>query len=508
MANIDKETLKFILGLIKKSEDAKEKQLNQAFTEHKKEYDKVLKNLFREIAGDIPRERIGLDGTYAGYDPLSKEAAFSRMHDRFEGLSGLVGLTGNHDNNLVSFLENLVGRVKNLENRNPNSGGNQNPSTPSIPTPPPSGNPSTPTPQPIPGNLVKKVQWNGVSKKLESVKHDSSIENVASQSELLSGTNFVQDIDFNKATKKFEILKYDGTKSYISREDVLDGLNLSSTPTPPPSTPTPSGNPIKDLKFNKATGKFEITKQDGTKEYINKTDIIDAINIEKIEDSYVSSLLSKLDPQTYSGSIVPTSSSDKLVNQDAFNAMVVHTRGALLNAYNKAVDKAVEKIEDALYEKVLKKIIGINGSSLSDALSKLDQKVDSIASTLGLSGTGHTLIEVLDKASKTKVNLQGYQIAAVTSYKYEAATTPSLTYSGLFGNKISPTDPKKDTEVSSKPASDGTYLCYLLEKGIGTYDYEVIYTKLATSAEEAEELTREDVKRMWEKAMKKAQGQS
>lgn len=496
MANIDKESLKFILGLIKKSEDAKEKQLNQAFTEHKKEYDKVLKNLFREIAGDIPRERIGLDGTYAGYDPLSKEAAFSRMHDRFEGLSGLVGLTGNHDNNLVSFLENLVGRVKNLESR-PNSG------SPSIPTP-------TPQPQQpsVPGNLLKKVQWNGVSKKLESVKNDGSTENVASQSDLLSGTNFVQDIDFNKTTKKFEILKYDGTKSYISREDVLEGLNLS-VPTPPS---TPSGNPIKDLKFNKATGKFEITKQDGTKEYINKTDIIDAINIEKIEDSYVSSLLGKLDPQTYAGSVVPTASSDKLVNQDAFNAMVVHTRGALLNAYNKAVEEASKRIEDSIYEKVLKKITGpvssLSSNKLADALTKLDQKVDSIASTLGLSGTGYTLLEVLDKASKTKVNLQGYQIAAVTSYKYEAATTPSLTYSGLFGSKISPTDPKKDTEVPSKPASDGTYLCYLLEKGIGTYDYDIVYTKLATSAEEAEELTREDVKRMWEKAMKKAQGQS
>nr|DAS53550.1 MAG TPA: hypothetical protein [Caudoviricetes sp.] len=500
MANIDKESLKFILGLIKKSEDAKEKQLNQAFTEHKKEYDKVLKNLFREIAGDIPRERIGLDGTYAGFDPLSKEAAFSRMHDRFEGLSGLVGLTGNHDNNLVSFLENLVGRVKNLESR-PNSGSG-NGSNPSTPVP-------TPTPQPQnPGNLLKKVQWNGVSKKLESVKHDGSTENVASQSDLLSGTNFVQDIDFNKTTKKFEILKYDGTKSYISREDVLEGLNLS-VPTPP-STPTPSGNPIKDLKFNKGTGKFEITKLDGSKEYINKTDIIDAINIEKIEDSYVSSLLGKLDPQTYAGSVVPTAGADKLVNQDAFNALVVNIRGALLNAYNKAVEKSTEKIEEAVYEKVLKKITGpvssLSSNKLADALTKLDQKVDSIASTLGLSGTGHTLLEVLDKASKTKVHLQGYQIAAVTSYKYEAATTPSLTYSGLFGNKISPTDPKKDTEVPSRPASDGTYLCYLLEKGVGTYDYDVVYTKLATSAEEAEELTREDVKRMWENAMKKAQG--
>lgn len=502
MANIDKETLKFILGLIKKSEDAKEKQLNQAFTEHKTEYDKVLKNLFREIAGDIPRERIGLDGTYAGFDPLSKEAAFSRMHDRFEGLSGLVGLTGNHDNNLVSFLENLVGRVKNLESR-PNSGSG-NGSNPSTPVP-------TPTPQPQnPGNLLKKVQWNGITKKLESVKHDGSTENVASQSDLLSGTNFVADIDFNKTTKKFEILKYDGTKSYISREDVLEGLNLS-VPTPP-STPTPSGNPIKDLKFNKGTGKFEITKLDGSKEYINKADIVDAINIEKIEDSYVSSLLGKLDPQTYSGSVVPTAGVDKLVNQDAFNALVVNIRGALLNAYNKAVEKSTEKIEEAVYEKVLKKIVGpvssLSSNKLADALTKLDQKVDSIASTLGLSGTGHTLLEVLDKASKTKVHLQGYQIAAVTSYKYEAATTPSLTYSGLFGNKISPTDPKKDTEVPSKPASDGTYLCYLLEKGVGTYDYDVVYTKLATSAEEAEELTREDVKRMWENAMKKAQGQS
>lgn len=500
MANIDKETLKFILGLIKKSEDAKEKQLNQAFTEHKKEYDKVLKNLFREIAGDIPRERIGLDGTYAGFDPLSKEAAFSRMHDRFEGLSGLVGLTGNHDNNLVSFLENLVGRVKNLEGRNPGSG------TPSTPTPTPV--PPTPQNPSTPGNILKKVQWNGVSKKLESVKHDGSTENVASQSDLLSGTNFVQDIDFNKTTKKFEILKYDGTKSYISREDVLEGLNLS-VPTPP-STPTPSGNPIKDLKFNKGTGKFEITKLDGSKEYINKADIVDAINIEKIEDSYVSSLLGKLDPHTYSGSVVPTAGADKLVNQDALNALVVNIRGALLNAYNKAVEKSIEKIEEAVYEKVLKKIVGpvssLSSNKLSDALTKLDQKVDSIASTLGLSGTGHTLLEVLDKASKTKVHLQGYQIAAVTSYKYEAATTPSLTYSGLFGNKISPTDPKKDTEVPSKPASDGTYLCYLLEKGVGTYDYDVVYTKLATSAEEAEELTREDVKRMWENAMKKAQG--
>lgn len=495
MANIDKESLKFILGLMKKSEDAKEKQLNQAFTEHKKEYDKVLKNLFREIAGDIPRERIGLDGTYAGYDPLSKEAAFSRMHDRFEGLSGLVGLTGNHDNNLVSFLENLVGRVKNLEGR-PNSGsGNQNPSTPPIPTP-------TPTPQPQnPGNLLKKVQWNGATKKLESVKNDGSVEVSASQSDLLSGTNFVQDIDFNKTTKKFEILKYDGTKSYISREDVLEGLNLS-TPTPP-STPTPSGNPIKDLKFNKATGKFEITKQDGTKEYINKTDIIDAINIEKIEDSYVSSLLGKLDPQTYAGSVIPTASSDKLVNQDAFNAMVVHTRGALLNAYNKAVEKAIEKIEEAVYEKVLKKIVGpvssLSTNKLSDALSKLDQKVDSIASTLGLTGTGHTLLEVLDKASKTKVNLQGYQIVAVTSYKYEAAKVTSLTYSGLFGDKISSTNPKKDTEVPNKPASDGTYLCYLLEKGIGTYDYDVVYAKLTTSGSEASTISDEEFNRIWDK---------
>lgn len=506
MANIDKESLKFILGLIKKSEDAKEKQLNQAFTEHKKEYDKVLKNLFREIAGDIPRERIGLDGTYAGYDPLSKEAAFSRMHDRFEGLSGLVGLTGNHDNNLVSFLENLVGRVKNLER---NGGNSQNPHQP-VPNPVPTPTPVPPTPQPsVPGNVLKKIQWNGITKKLESVKNDGSTENVASQSDLLSGTNFVQDIDFNKTTKKFEILKYDGTKSYISREDVLEGLNLS-VPTPP-STPTPSGNPIKDLKFNKGTGKFEITKLDGSKEYINKADIVDAINIEKIEDSYVSSLLSKLDPQTYAGSVVPTASSDKLVNQDAFNALVVNIRGALLNAYNKAVEKSTEKIEEAVYEKMLKKIVGpvssLSSNKLADALTKLDQKVDSIASTLGLSGTGHTLLDVLDKASKTKVHLQGYQIAAVTSYKYEAATTPSLTYSGLFGNKISPTDPKKDTEVPSKPASDGTYLCYLLEKGVGTYDYDVVYTKLATSAEEAEELTREDVKRMWEKAMKKAQGQ-
>lgn len=495
MANIDKESLKFILGLMKKSEDAKEKQLNQAFTEHKKEYDKVLKNLFMEIAGDIPRERIGLDGTYAGYDPLSKEAAFSRMHDRFEGLSGLVGLTGNHDNNLVSFLENLVGRVKNLEGR-PNSGsGNQNPSTPPIPTP-------TPTPQPQnPGNLLKKVQWNGATKKLESVKNDGSVEVSASQSDLLSGTNFVQDIDFNKTTKKFEILKYDGTKSYISREDVLEGLNLS-TPTPP-STPTPSGNPIKDLKFNKATGKFEITKQDGTKEYINKTDIIDAINIEKIEDSYVSSLLGKLDPQTYAGSVIPTASSDKLVNQDAFNAMVVHTRGALLNAYNKAVEKAIEKIEEAVYEKVLKKIVGpvssLSTNKLSDVLSKLDQKVDSIASTLGLTGTGHTLLEVLDKASKTKVNLQGYQIVAVTSYKYEAAKVTSLTYSGLFGDKISSTNPKKDTEVPNKPASDGTYLCYLLEKGIGTYDYDVVYAKLTTSGSEASTISDEEFNRIWDK---------
>ena len=496
MANIDKESLKFILGLIKKSEDAKEKQLNQAFTEHKKEYDKVLKNLFREIAGDIPRERIGLDGTYAGYDPLSKEAAFSRMHDRFEGLSGLVGLTGNHDNNLVSFLENLVGRVKNLESRPSGNGSNPSvqPTPTPTPTPPPSG-----TPIPIPGNLLKKVQWNGVSKKLESVKNDGSTENVASQSDLLSGTNFVQDIDFNKTTKKFEILKYDGTKSYISREDVLEGLNLSS-PTPPS---TPSGNPIKDLKFNKATGKFEITKQDGTKEYINKTDIIDAINIEKIEDSYVSSLLGKLDPQSYTGSVVPTASSDKLVNQDAFNAMVVHTRGALLNAYNKAIEEASKRIEDSIYEKVLKKITGpvssLSTNKLSDALSKLDQKVDSIASTLGLTGTGHTLLEVLDKASKTKVNLQGYQIVAVTSYKYEAAKVTSLTYSGLFGDKISSTNPKKDTEVPNKPASDGTYLCYLLEKGIGTYDYDVVYAKLTTSGSEASTISDEEFNRIWDK---------
>lgn len=496
MANIDKETLKFILGLIKKSEDAKEKQLNQAFTEHKKEYDKVLKNLFREIAGDIPRERIGLDGTYAGYDPLSKEAAFSRMHDRFEGLSGLVGLTGNHDNNLVSFLENLVGRVKNLEN---NGGNSQNPTpqNPSTPVPP------TPQPQQpsIPGNVLKKVQWNGTSKKLESVKHDGSTENVASQSDLLSGTNFVQDIDFNKATKKFEILKYDGTKSYISREDVLEGLNLS-TPTPP-SPQTPSGNPVKDLKFNKGTGKFEITKLDGTKEYINKSDIVDAINIEKIEDSYVSSLLSKLDPQIYSGSVVPTAGADKLVNQDAFNSLVVNTRGALLNAYNKAIEKAVEKIEEAVYEKVLKKLVGsvssLSTNKLSDALTKLDQKVDSIASTLGLTGTGHNLLEVLDKAAKTKVNLQGYQIAAVVSYKYESAAVTSLTYSGLFGDKIASTDPKKDTEVPKKPASDGTYLCYLLEKGVGTYDYDVVYAKLATSTTEASTISDEEFDRIWNK---------
>ncbi len=489
MANIDKESLKFILGLIKKSEDAKEKQLNQAFTEHKKEYDKVLKNLFREIAGDIPRERIGLDGTYAGYDPLSKEAAFSRMHDRFEGLSGLVGLTGNHDNNLVSFLENLVGRVKNLEN---NGGNSQNPHQPSTPVPP---TPSTP----IPGNLVKKVQWNGITKKIESVKHDGSTENVASQSDLLSGTNFVKDIDFNKTTKKFEILKYDGSKDYISREDVLDGLNLGT----PPSQQTPSGNPVKDLKFNKGTGKFEITKLDGSKEYINKSDIVDAINIEKIEDSYVSSLLGKLDPHTYSGSVVPTAGADKLVNQDAFNALVVNTRGALLNAYNKAIEKAVEKIEEAVYEKVLKKLVGsvssLSTNKLSDALTKLDQKVDSIASTLGLTGTGHNLLEVLDKAAKTKVHLQGYQIAAVVSYKYESAAVTSLTYSGLFGDKIASTDPKKDTEVPKKPASDGTYLCYLLEKGVGTYDYDVVYAKLATSTTEASTISDEEFDRIWNK---------